>query len=172
MEERLRLRGHHLAVFANYLFRDKKEIDLASNYQNSLIGLPPKKNFKKGILPVTELFSNQDLDIITDRYSPEMKEKIDRTWKTLEMIPEVRVDIVEGVDSICQGCPRYKSECNKSSENEDSATLQEYGLEVGQTLSSQDLMQRLREFYHRTGFHSPRSRMVALWNIENLGMFV
>ena len=34
MVETIRLRGHHLAVFANYLFRNKKEVDTNPNYQN------------------------------------------------------------------------------------------------------------------------------------------
>src|SRR3989344_4286300 len=173
MVETIRLRGHHLAVFANYLFRNKKEVDTNPNYQNSLIGLPPKRNFKKeGILSRDELFSSQLLDIITTQYSPKMKEKIDRTWETLDMFHEMQVEIVGGTDSICQGGPRYRSECDRSSENEDSITLQEYGLKVGQSITSQDLKQKLKHFYSKTGFHSPRNRMAASWRFENPDMFI
>ena len=174
MVETIRLRGHHLAVFANYLLRSAKEVDLTPRYNDSLIGFQPKKDFKKeGIIPREELFSNQGLDVITSQYSPEMKQKIDRTWKTLEMIPEMQVEIVGGVDTICHGCPRYRFECNMGSpEDEDSTTLQDYDLQVGQTITSQDLMQRIRGFYMRTGFHSPRNKMIALTKLQNPGMFI
>jgi len=161
MAEPIKLRGHHLAVFANYLFRNKKEIELIPTNPNFLIGLPPEKDFREKIILEEKSFSNSS-GVISTRYSPEMNDKVFGIWKDLETVPETQVEIVNGLDSICEDCPRCDSECIQTGPNdEDTATLEEYGLKAGRTYTSRDIISRLNSFYFATCFHSPRSRALA-----------
>lgn len=74
--------------------------------------------------------------------------------------PANLVDIVEGLDSICnKPCTAYTEKCLVSSANEDSRTLEEYGLKVGDTLKVSELIEVFEKYHERTWFWTPRDKV-------------
>lgn len=135
----IKLRGHHLSLFAN-------------NYWNNLEN---KENLGR---PLIGFF-----------YGKEMMDTLDNTWELLRTEQETQVKIVEGLDSICENCEQLDHSCiSKEGEEikEDVFTLKEYGLEVGRIYTSIELIQKITDYLQKTGYKTPRERFNSTSDID------
>jgi len=149
----VKLRGHHLAVFANYIKQKEAGLDFSMqtasflgdhlSKQLSMYGFRPKQ----GQMPFSE-----------------------RLWIQFLENPDQGVEIVNGLDEICQkecsaerqaGCPQ------SSEDNEDDITLRKYGLKVGQKLTASQIVESIRRYHSLTGYYSPRDAGISrLLNVK------
>ena len=85
--------------------------------------------------------------------------------RTFNENPSLLVEIVEGMDSICEAqgaeeCPDFNNTCTFPDIfwDEDRETLREYGVNVGETYLASDLLERFIDYYNSTGHKSPRAK--------------
>ena len=169
-QTKLQLRGHHLALFAieywgNKFFVEKTSPSYTHQFTNraSKEELLKNKPLKKEDKPErTYVISNSD-DFITTVYGKKMINTFNLVWHILKTQPDFEVEIVEGLDSICRKeCPQLTTSCIEiRSGDEDQTTLEEYGLQVGETYTAKELIQRILEYSQKTGLRSPRDKILA-----------
>jgi len=176
---KIQLRGHHIGTFAIHLWENnfyKREYGTSSRiiydwvYDVINEKKPAKKYLDEYIISLEneskshkEYFKEEirfvnNTDLITAVYGKRMKEMVDALYKLMQIKPDLEVEIVGGLDSICKiGCPRLKSSCTQSNpDDEDDSTLRCYNLEIGKTYTARDIVQRIADFTIRTGIRSPR----------------
>lgn len=135
MEEIIRLRGHHLAMLADFcwvgnLSKDvskfpAKDVDLNIDFQYRLI------------LRLSEYF---------DDYGENHKKRVKLIYRILTENPNVQVQIVKGLDSIClPDCPLKRKDCSLIGK-EDSFCLKEYKLKPNRTYYAKELMDRIKRY--------------------------
>jgi hypothetical protein len=141
MDSSVKLRGHHISRLgayynAIYLFNNSRPT-LPKGYR-AYHGLS-----KRGKRPFVF-----DLDWI------------------LASDPSIAIEIVHGLDSQCLGnakylpCPNKEDSCTNMMDDND--CLNEYGLTVGQTIKSGDLIKILAGYKKKTGYDCPRSKYALL----------
>lgn len=164
-QDRIQLRGHHIGTFAVHYWGN----DFYNpRYRGLFLEKEDKFFYKKfNKLPILEdkwdELSSQPKDAFTAIYGERIKNLVDTLYAILQTRPDLEVEIVGGLDSVCKaGCPRLQPSCaQSSSDNEDALALETYGLEVGRTYRARDIVQRVRDFTMRTGIRSPRDIQLA-----------
>jgi len=173
-QTRLQLRGHHLAIFAIEFYDDKFYAGTLPSYnRGSLNGFAneiskedllknkyPRKEENK--LEIRYQMSNSD-DFITATYGERMRETLNLVWHILKTQPDFEIEIVEGLDSICRSeCLNLTASCAEIRlDDEDQITLEAYGLEIGETYTARELIQKVLKYSQRTGFRSPRDKILS-----------
>lgn len=86
-------------------------------------------------------------------------------YDLIENEPNVLIEIVNGIDSICAGagadeCPGFRTSCVFSDffSDEDSETLKEYGLKPDRKYTSSDIVETIVDYNTFTGLISPRQK--------------
>lgn len=159
----LKLRGHHIGVFAiNYFgddFYEPKQHKLVSTEDKDICGIRElERKIEKDIKKRKDTQRLSEEKDFIDLYGKEMKNNIDTLWYTLKTQPDIEVEIVEGLDSICMAdCPRRNASCaNIEPDGEDTYILEQYELEAGQVYTAGEIMQRIKDFTLKTRLISPR----------------
>ena len=157
----LKLRGHHVALFAEEFFEDRDAY--LSNVKKIYV---EDDEFRKLDLNSehTDLSYQQELirmwDSIVVVYGPDMRDTVDLYWYMIKEFPDMEIEIVEGLDSIClANCPRVDFHCFPILDDEmdeDQAILLEYGLKVGETYTAGQLVEAVLDYTRHTGLRSPR----------------
>jgi hypothetical protein len=163
--QKFQLRGHHIGTFAVH-YGGK---DFYRPKYDKIIPIGEKEEYNKNLDKLHILgdkqkeLSDSSRDTITAVYGKRMKNVMDTVYALLQSQPDLEVEIVAGLDSICKaGCPRLQPSCaTSSSDDEDTLALETYGLEVGRTYTARDIIQRVRTFTARTGIRSPRDIKIA-----------
>src|SRR3989344_2358115 len=131
MKELIQLRGHHLAVVANYAK-----------------GIGRDNPFSQG-------YTRFDLDGNAVRMG-----NSSHTWDSLLEDPDQKVELVAGSDIICrQQCPlSTQASCSPQEGDEDDLTLKAYGFQPGEQPTIKTILDRVEMYHAQTGFYSPRNR--------------
>ena len=72
--------------------------------------------------------------------------------------PDLKIQIVSSLDSVCEVCPLRKDSCSTVSEfDEDDFCLGVYNLDAGKTYSAKEIIEKIARFTQRTGLASART---------------
>jgi hypothetical protein len=130
MKSKIMLRGHHLASFAEYTFKENR-------------GLRAR---------------------VSHDYSEEFYEHLRNVFDDIADNPQREIEIVKGIeyDAFCSSsdpvCPK-KNDIFCVNVPEDGYCLTEYGLEVGDVISSEELLKIIKEYQEQTDFSSPKEKL-------------
>jgi hypothetical protein len=141
--EPIKLRGPHLAVFANYI-------------KGREMGFYPSKRVYDPLSELSILFAAYGLN---DK--PREISFAERLWGQFLENPSQEVEIVGGLDTICKNVcspeTQTLADCREDGEDsEDGITLKEYGLEVGQRVTAGQIAEAIGRYRTLTGYSSPR----------------
>ncbi|MDP1729128.1 MAG: DUF1284 domain-containing protein [archaeon] len=166
---RIQLRGHHIATFAlNYCDRHKLQTKREPAY---ILDNSPREFYKKTIeeYPKKDFYRSEERmisnespqepqDIVTRLYGSRMGLAVKTVYALLEALPHMEVEIVQGLDSICNAnCPRLQPSCSVTDPlDEDAFSLKAYQLEPGRVYTAGDIVQRVRNFAAQFKVSSPR----------------
>ena len=90
-KERIQLRGHHLGTFAVKYWGD-------DFYNHS-----PEELFSTSSVDKRKILSDSSQGTYLSIYGVTMKNSVDAVYNLLQMRPDLEVEIVKGLDSICKG---------------------------------------------------------------------
>ncbi len=132
MEGAIQLRGHHLAVFANYARGIGRDSQFLRGY--TMISLGGE---------VVEKSDNSNF------------------WESLLQNPNQEVELLAGSDTICKrDCPwSVQATCATREGDEDDLTLRAYGFQPGERPTIKTILDRVDMYHAQTGFYSPRNKL-------------
>lgn len=72
--------------------------------------------------------------------------------------PKTKIKIVEGLDSICENCPKMEPRCSKG--KEDQFTLKEYGLTINKIYTIEELICKIINYSKNKSYRAPRDKWI------------
>jgi hypothetical protein len=153
MAEQVTLRGHHIDLLALAYFRET-----APELCRSV---------------------TRDDACFDQKYNSEFRNSMDELLGRILKQPDTSVVPTAGLDGLCNLCPNTGDpRCDWTDPNRaldadhvilyasdfDRAIILVYGLEEGRAYQVSDLLERFKAYRQETGYLSPRSRFVQMWN--------
>lgn len=153
----INLRGHHISTFANFFLGDQfyhKKLPMHNPYFSSSIediGI----NFNDYVLKLFSRWGVTSNDGSVERYGEVFQLNRQKSFRALIENPDIRVRVVEGLDSLCLAdCKKREKRCEGLAV-EDQRARTEYNL-IAKDYSSREIIDAVVRYTKETGFRSPR----------------
>ena len=162
MVEKIRLRGHHIDSIAKKLFNR----NMAQRFTNSSISYIENSPIDSNL---NNLLKSYDSDVKVESrptlgiYTDQTEDDIHDIYDKILTNPDLQIEIVEGIDSICESCNnrpgsnerRISKPFYDIANDDDKISLEEFGLELGRTYLASEIIELIKTYQERTDMISP-----------------